>query len=188
MFIVAYVLLGLRGRATIIEGTELATIWPAAGVAVLWLMVRGAAPLSLDTALLAVTSFLVNWLTGAPLWLALLLTATNLAQTLVVVMLLRRTLPTPTTVGAIDAPRRLARYLANVGIGVLAGTALGIVGLGVAGQPASLLDASLWFGRNLCGILVPTTVGLLLIQYFSEPHPRPKLWRGTRWELGRLAW
>ena len=52
VFIVAYVLLGLRGRATIIEGTELATIWPAAGVAVLWLMVRGAAPLSLDTALL----------------------------------------------------------------------------------------------------------------------------------------
>ncbi len=184
VFVVAYVLLGLRGRATIIEGTELATIWPAAGVAVLWLIVRGAAPLSLDTALLAVTSFLVNWLTGAPLWLALLLTTTNLAQTLVVVALMRRTLPPRTTVGAIDAPRRLARYLASVGIGVLAGTALGIVGLGVAGQPASLLDASLWFGRNACGILVLTTVGLLLIQYFSEPHPRPKLWRGTRWEFG----
>jgi signal transduction histidine kinase len=184
VFVVAYVVLGLRGRATIIDGTELATIWPAAGVAVLWLMVRRAAPLSLDTALLAGTSFLVNWLTGAPLWLALLLTTTNIAQTLVVVALMRRTLPPRTTAGAIDAPRRLARYLASVGIGVLAGTALGIVGLGVAGQPVSLLDASLWFGRNVCGILVLTTVGLLLVQYFSEPHPRPKLWRGTRWEFG----
>ena len=67
---------------------------------------------------------------------------------------------------------------------MLAGTALGIVGLGVAGQPASLLDASLWFGRNACGILVLTTVGLLLIQYFSEPHPRRQVVARHRWEFG----
>ncbi len=184
VFIAAFILLGLRGRATIIEGTDLATIWPAAGVAVLWLMVRGAAPLSVDTALLAATTFLVNALTGAPPWLSGLLMVTGTVQTLVVVGLLRRTLPGRSTVGAVDAPRRLARYLASVGIGVLVGTFIGVSGRRLAGEPDGLLDAALWFGRNACGILVLSTVGLLLLQYFSEPRPRPKLWRGTRAEFG----
>lgn len=182
IFVVAFAVFGLVGRATTIPGTHLATVWPAAGISVLWLLVRQARPLSIDTALLAVVTFLVNALTGAPGWLSFLLVVTNVVQTVVVVELMRRFLPELWGCGgtrAIDAPRRLARYLACVAVGTLVGTAVGVLGWdGLVRHDIDLVETCLWFGRNVGGILVVTTAGLLVLQYVSMPRPRPPLWDG----------
>ena len=50
-FALLYVVLGLVGRSTTIEGTPFGLVWPAGGVAVLWFLVRGARALSVDTGL-----------------------------------------------------------------------------------------------------------------------------------------
>src|SRR5512141_509209 len=80
-FALLYVSLGFVGRSTIIDGTTFALIWPAGGVAVLWFLVRGARTLSVDTVLLAACTLGVNWATGAPLEVSLVLVATNVLQT-----------------------------------------------------------------------------------------------------------
>ena len=58
--------LGFMGRATVIAGTDLAAVWPAAGVRVVWLLVRQAGPLSLDTALLFGAMLASALLSGYP--------------------------------------------------------------------------------------------------------------------------
>jgi signal transduction histidine kinase len=185
-FLVAGLALGFMGRATLIEGTDLAAVWPAAGVGVVWLLVRQARPLSLDTALLGgamITSALVS---GFPWWLALSLPTTHLLQTIVIVELMRRALPELWGCGgteAIDSPRRMTRYLACVGTGVLVSTVVGVSWWRLAGHDADFSLALLWFGRNACGVLVVATALLLLLQYLDQSRPRRKQWAGSGLEF-----
>ena len=51
-FLVIPGVLGL-GRTTLLPGAEFASVRPSAGITVLWLLVRRARPLSLDTGLLS---------------------------------------------------------------------------------------------------------------------------------------
>ena len=175
------------GRATIIAGTDLAAVWPAAGVAVVWLLVRQAGPLSIDTALLGGDhGRLGPGVRVSPLWLALSLPITHLLQTIIIVELMRRALPELWGCGgteAIDSPRRLARYLACVGAGVLVSTVVGVSWWRLAGQEADLSLALLWFGRNACGVLVVATALLLLLQYLDQPRPRRQQWAGSGLEF-----
>lgn len=177
-FAAAYLAAGFLGRQTILEDTSFSLIWPAAGVAVLWFLVQRAGLLGLDAALLAVVSFSANWFTGAPIDLALLLTVTNLVQTLVAVALLRRWCPGLWGTGGerpLDSPKVTAWYLAAASAGMLAGTVLGVVGTNLIGGEAGLVQGVLWFDRNLCGVLGVTTLGLLVGQRLSAPRPQPPL-------------
>ena len=186
-FLVAATVVGLVARTTRVEGTPLAAAWPSAGIAVLWLLVRRASPISVDTALLAGTMFSFGVLLDIPVWQALLLSFAHALQAIVVVVLLRLALPELWGCGgthAIVSPPRLARYFACAGTGVLVSTVVGVSGWRLAGEPGGILDACLWFGRNACGILLVTTAGQLLFQRFSQPRPRPRLWNGSGWELG----
>jgi signal transduction histidine kinase len=185
-FLVAGSLLGLLGRGTVIPGTDLAAVWPAAGIGVVWLLVRQAGPLSLDTAILTGAMFALAIASGMPLWLSLAMPLTNTLQTVVIVELMRRALPELWGCGggeALDSPRRLARYLACVGTGVLVSTVVGISWRELAGERVDLAIALLWFGRNACGVLVVATALLLLLQYLAQPRPRPRQWGGSRVEF-----
>ncbi len=185
-FLVAGSVLGLLGRSTIIPGTDLAAVWPAAGIAVVWLLVRQAGPLSIDTALLGGTMFALALASGMPLWLAVSLPVTHLLQTVIIVELMRRALPELWGCGgteAIDSPRRLARYLGCVGAGVLVSTVVGMSWWRLAGEEADLSLALLWFGRNACGVLVVATALLLLMQYLDQSPPRRRQWAGSRLEF-----
>src|SRR6476469_3018591 len=79
-FAVVVVALGLIGRATIIEGAPFGSIWPAGGIAVLWFLVRHPRLLSVDSLLLAASSFTISASAGAPPALSLLLAVANVVQ------------------------------------------------------------------------------------------------------------
>lgn len=176
--VLLYVALGLAGRSTVIEGTTLALVWPAGGVAVLWFLLRAARPLSVDTALLAACVLGVNWATGASVGIGLVLVVTNVLQTLLGVTLLRRWCPQLWGCGgdrALDSPRILLRYVAAAMVATAAGAVVGAVATGLIRGDFDALGGLLWFGRNLGSVLTMTTLGLLLGQRYSKPAPRTPL-------------
>lgn len=177
-FALAYLAAGFLGRQTILDGTTFSLIWPAAGVAVLWLVVQQSGPLSLDTAALALVSFAANWFTGAPLEIALILMVTNTVQTVVTILVLRRWCPNLWGVGgdrSLDSPKVTAWYLGAISVGMAAGMSIGVAGTELTGGSAGVLQAVLWFDRNLCGVLAVTTLGLMVGQRLERPRPRPPL-------------
>lgn len=174
-FALLYVVLGLVGRSTTIEGTPFGLVWPAGGVAVLWFLVRGAQARSVDTAVLVLASFVVNWVTGASPGISAVLVATNVLQTLLAVALLRRWCPRLWGCGgdhALDSPRVLARYLAAMSLATAAGALLGMTAFAAIEGHLHAMGGVLWFGRNLCSVLTVTTLGLLLGQRFAGGRPR----------------
>ena len=72
----------LLGRATRLDGSSLSLVWPAAGVALLWLLLSWSRPAVLrrDALLLMGATVAINLATGAPRHLALVFAATNLLQ------------------------------------------------------------------------------------------------------------
>ena len=170
-FAAAFVLMAMVGRATIPAGTDFGLVWPAGGVAVLWLLLTRAGPASVDVGVLAVMAFTVNYGTGAPVDLALVLLATNVVQAVVATEVLRRVCPDLWGCGGVEplaSSSTLARMLlAFVGATVL-GALIGYVGFSIVVGEMSGADFLLWMGRNLCGLLVVTTFGLLWGQRLGE--------------------
>lgn len=178
VFAVAYLAAGVVGRQAVLDGTTFALVWPAAGVAVLWLLIQRAGLLSPDTLVLAVVSFAANFLTGAPVEIALLLMVTNVAQSVVAVVLLRRWCSDLWGAGgarALDSPILAARYLGAAAVGMGAGTVLGVAGTRLIGGEPGLLQGLLWFDRNLTGVLAVTTLALLVGHRLTSPRPRQPL-------------
>ncbi|GEA87723.1 hypothetical protein Q760_01130 [Cellulomonas cellasea DSM 20118] len=80
-FAAIYAGAALVGRLTVLEGGEVSLVWPAAGVAVLWLAVRANGSLPrIDLAVLAAVTWVVNVMTGTPPPEALVLSAASVAQ------------------------------------------------------------------------------------------------------------
>ena len=143
--------LGLASRTTLLPEAEFATVWPSAGVTVLWLLVRQAAPLSIDTALMFASMLGFALLMDIPEWMAVAIACAHTLQTLVVVALLRRFVPDLWGCGGdrpLDSPRMLAAYLASIAAGVLVSAAAVTVVWTAAGDPDTWLDVLLWTARN----------------------------------------
>ena len=185
-FLVAGSIAGFAGRATQIEGTDIAALWPASGVVLAWFVVRRVTWRSVDSVLYFAAMLVAALATGIPTGDAFVLALAHWSQGVVAVELLRRALPELddgyTTITR-DAPRRLARYLASVGTGALVSTVVWISGWRLLGHEGSIFEASLWFGRNACGTVVVGTALLLLIRYLARPRPRPRLSSKGRLEL-----
>src|SRR5688572_11663548 len=77
-------------KTTVLPETEFATVWPSAGDTVLWLLVRRAALVSIDTAVMFAAMLAGGLVTGIPVWMAVALAVTHTMQSLIVVTLLRR--------------------------------------------------------------------------------------------------
>lgn len=157
-FAALFVVAALLGRQSVLPGTELALVWPAAGVAAAWLSVNGWSRwVLLDVALLFALSAAVNGLTGAGPGLALGLAFATVVQTLAFGLLVTRWCPGWWGFGD-DPPPGVARLPE---LGYLAAAALlSAVASAVLG-PAAVISVSdtsweqvaSWVLRNGTGVL-----------------------------------
>lgn len=181
LWALGYVVAGLVGALTRPEGSQLALLWPAAGVALLWMRHAtqdGRRPWW-DGALLAVVATALNDLTGLPLGLAVGLGLVNTVQGLVgaaVLLWARRRWATDR--------RLLCRYAALI-LAVLAGAATSapimvlvraLVGLG--GEPWWEQVVS-WTTRNAVCSAVVATAGMALVS--RDRHPVRRLELAAFW-------
>nr|WP_258562665.1 ATP-binding protein [Nocardioides sp. MAH-18] len=156
-------------------------LWPAGGLPIVWLLVRGARVVSIDSLLMAGALYLVNLLVGAEPALAAVFAVSNVVQTWLAVALLRRWCPEVWGCGGsrgLDTPRTIARlggtlFLA-LGIGAVVGVAASaaVPSLGLAFDP---VDSLLWFGRNLGSALVVVPLAIMVGHRITSPGPRPSL-------------
>ena len=166
-FFTAYVVTGLLGRRTIIDEGSLSLVWPAAGVAVLWLLAsRTWRERWLDLALLAAATGVVNGLTGASVGLTAVFVVTNVVQAVVATWLLRRGAATLWGAGGGGTLTTAARFSALVSAAFAAavvGAAIGAGGTWLVADMASWPRTLLWWGRNFTGILAVVALGHLLL-------------------------
>ncbi|GAA3236159.1 ATP-binding protein [Dactylosporangium siamense] len=168
------------GRLTIMDGTSLSLVWPAAGVTVLWFSMQRRARLRwADPLMLAAITLAVNMATGAPLVLALWFVAANLTQVAVFLRVHARLSPQLWGAGG-DAPLSRAtdlwRLLFATVAGTLAGAAIGPPAVWLVSGHVSWVDAAVWFTRNTVSILLIAAVGLRVGHH----------WRGG-WQVRRIS-
>jgi PAS domain S-box-containing protein len=183
---VAFVGAALLGRSTIPEGTHFGLIWPAGGVAVLWLLLTRARPLSVDVAALGVLAFAVNYATGASPALATVLMVTNVVQAVAATETLRRLCPKLWGCGGnapLNTPKQLLLMVLSFVEAATLATLIGYVGYGLVVGEMPLDEFLLWLGRNLCGLLVIVTLGMLSGHWWQSRHD-PELPRPTGGEPG----
>ena len=156
------------GYAAVLTG---AAAFTAAGVAMLWFLLRDARLPGSDLLALAVAAFLVNFLTGAPFVLALVLCATNVVQVVAHLVLLRR--HAPWTVGArprIDDLETLVTLGWTTAVAAGLAVALGGAGVALVTQvPAVPAELAVWFGRLFAGSVVVVSAGIVAVQCWQSP-------------------
>ena len=170
VFAAAYVAAAYVGRLTTFADTPFALIWPAAGVAVVWFLVRGAGIASIDAALLAACAFATNASTGVSVAQSVVLALTNVVQTWVAVVLLRRWCGELWGCGgtrALDSPRLTIRYVGALAGGMLVGVVVGVIGTYAVQNDLTLTRGVLWFDRNGFCILYKRLHGAR----FETPEP-----------------
>ena len=184
-FAVAYAVLGVVARLTVVDGQTVSLVWPGAGVAVLWLLAES--PRAQWRAL--VPLFLVHAgvarVTGAPDPLVVLGAVSAVCQTWVCVALLRRWCPTLLGAGgtaSFRSPRTLARTCAAAVLGSAVGAAIGAVGVWASGEALDGWVVQAWFARHFTGILVVGCVGHLAWEWRTQ-HVAPRARGGHRTEL-----
>lgn len=195
VWVPVFVAAGVLGRLTIIDGGAMSLVWPAAGVAAIWLASATRRTLPVDVVVLSAAVFAVNLVTGAPVALALLFVVTNLVQVSCFVLPMRRLRPGLYLFGGTDPVATLRDLSAIAGCAVVAsavGAAVGSAGVAVLGlQPLGLSSAAVWWGRNSAGMVVVGLLGLLLLHCAAVrtgqvPAPRVAAPRRTRAEVAAL--
>ncbi|NIZ90118.1 diguanylate cyclase domain-containing protein [Kineococcus rubinsiae] len=156
----------LLGRLTVMDGTSLSLVWPAAGVAAAWFAVqRDAGTRPLDVALLAVITWSLNVATGTGAVLAVFFVAANLVQVEVFVVLLRRWCPGLWGSGGsapLTGTRTLARLLAAAVVATAAGALVGPTAAALDTGRWSWLVVAVWLVRNTVAVLLVTVAALRL--------------------------
>ncbi|QSR30737.1 hypothetical protein CFI00_09575 [Nocardioides sp. S5] len=187
-FAVAYVALALVGRATVLPGSSVSLVWPAAGVAVLWLLAERSDRQVRVLLLVAVLLGVVLAVTGADVPLVLLGGAGVAVQTWLVVALVRRWCPTLIGAGGEDSVHTLRTLAVGTGA-VLVACAVGAVlltlALWAAGDDPDLGDAVLVWGRQVAGTIVIGSVGHLAWEW-RRGHADPRVGGGGHAELAVL--
>jgi signal transduction histidine kinase len=163
---VAYFLLGLLGRATITDGEVLSLVWPAAGAAMLLFGLTALSRWWLVSVLIAVSTVVLNLLTGASWTQVWIFVVSNVAQAICAVLLLRATVPHLRGAGGDQPLERLRDFwpiVAASAVGSLLGSVIGAVGRGLLLSDWSWVDFAVWWGRNTVGCIVIGTTGILLL-------------------------
>lgn len=157
-FALYFVVAALLGRWSHLPGTELAIVWPAAGVAAAWLAVTGWRRwLVVDVVVLFALSMVVNDLTGASSRLAFGLGLATVVQTLVFGLLITRWCPSWWGFGE-EPPLGVGRlrdfgYLASAAFLAAAASALLGPALVLSVTDASWEQLASWVLRNATAIV-----------------------------------
>lgn len=134
-FSAAYALSVVAGRATRLAGGEVALVWPAAAVAIVWVLVlqqRGRRERAAHLVALGALTFAVNIATGAPVPLSAWFALVNVAQAVVTVAVLTYRREEVVLHDPVDLVRLLAAVAAGTGCAALLATT----------YMATVLDAS----------------------------------------------
>jgi diguanylate cyclase (GGDEF)-like protein/PAS domain S-box-containing protein len=178
-FAIVYVSAVALGRSTRLDGTQLALVWPAAGVAVAWLASswRTGARLWVDVVLLLAATAAANAATGAPAGIALVFGAANTVQALVACAIFARIHPGG---WRLTSFRALGALVAGAAGGAAVSAAVGPASAGLGIVPAWPVAPEVWVLRNAVSVLVVAAVILRVV----GDGARPSLRRSTRgWEF-----
>ncbi len=170
LFSLLYVVAALIGRQSVVPGSTLALVWPAAGVVAVWFATLGwSRTLLVDVVVLFAVATGVNTATGANLWLGLSLGWAAVVQALVFGVLLSRS--SPHLWGRLDESSGLRR-LVDVGH-VLTATVVSTVASALVGPAVVLsvvegnaLIAVSWVVRNSVSVLALLPFGVFLVIRF----------------------
>ncbi|GAB7191410.1 hypothetical protein NUM3379_21170 [Kineococcus sp. NUM-3379] len=187
------------GRLTVMDGTSLSLVWPAAGVAALWFAAQRAAGTRVfDLAALAAATLLLNVATGSSWLLAACFVVANVVQVTVFGALFARWCPQAWGAGgreALTGSGQLARLLAAATVGTAAGCALGPTSVWLLTGHWSWLTAAVWMTRNTASVVLVAAVGFRVGAVLTARRARrrgtraarvPVLWP-TGWRLVELA-
>lgn len=189
LFAACHMALVLLGRATVVDGASVSIFWPAAGVVLLWLLAESTRRWPLVLAVVGVELAFGLGLTGAPAVFVATGVLSVWAQSLVVVVAVRHTMPWLLGAGGhetVRSPRALAAVTALVVLGCLVGAAIGTAGLWATDTDPDVGQYLLWWGRQVAGAMVVGSVGHLGWEWFTD-RPPPRAYGGGRRELGVLA-
>lgn len=187
-FAVAYFVVGVVARLTVVEGQTVSLVWPGAGIAMLWLLAEDPRRQARVLVPLAAIHAGITGLTGAPGMIVLLGSLSVAVQTWLTVALLRRWCPTLLGAGGTESfrsPRTLARTCGAAALGSAVGAAIGTCGVLAAGAGWDVWVPESWFARHFTGILVVGCVGHLAWEWHTQ-HVAPRTRGGSRLELSLL--
>ncbi|MEV4706383.1 ATP-binding protein [Actinoplanes sp. NPDC049316] len=165
-FAALYLLATWAGRQTIMDGTNLSLVWPAAGISAVWFLAQHRSRWrAVDVLALSVVTYAVNTATGATPVPALWFVVANVLQAELFGVLFRRWLPHLWGGGGSRPMSRLpelwrlmaAAFLAT-GAGALIGPTAAWIVDGVYSVPAT----AVWLTRNTVSILLIGVAGLRL--------------------------
>lgn len=152
------------GRLTVMDGTSLSLVWPAAGVAALWFCVqRTSGTRWLDYSALALITFTINYATGAGAPLSACFVVANVVQVAVLVALLPRWVPALWGAGGTEpltGLRQLLLVLCAAVVATAAGALVGPTSVWALTGHWSWLTTAVWMFRNTTSVLLILTMGL----------------------------
>ena len=189
-FAVAYAVLALAARGTVVDGGgPTSLVWPAAGVAALWLLAaHTTAGLVRGVLGIAAVQALVMLVTGATPSLSLVTVLACVTQAWLVVVLVRRYCPTLLGAGGGDSvhePAILARGTICALVATLAGALIGGTGLAIETGAWEWTPFITWFGRTFAGLMVVGATGHLIWERIRSGR-RFDLGTGRRGELALM--
>jgi len=191
VFAVLNVAAGVLGRSTIVAGAEVSLVWPAAGVAVLWLVTRARRPWPwLDPLVLALSTGAVVAATGASLVTAGIGALAAAAQAVVCVTVLARRAP---YVWASRGTRQLRRvpdlwwFVFGAALSSVLTAPLVELAVVAGGGPWTGQAGLLWCARNTVAIVGIGTLGFTVGAWLHERARRSPAERIVWWTEGNGA-
>lgn len=162
---VCIVVAGYLGRTTVIGGHGLSLVWPAIGVAGVWIASGNRRTWPTDVIALIAAITIVTATTGADLPRVVIFLGTNLTQTAVFVGLTRRLTPNLWGLGGSAPLQRLTdlgRLTLSAGLSGIAGLTTGFLGAALLlGKVVDSGTLAVWWGRNTVALLVITVLAVL---------------------------
>ncbi|MFC4068816.1 ATP-binding protein [Actinoplanes subglobosus] len=190
LFATAYVLATVAGRMTVMDGTNLSMVWPAAGVLVLWFCAqRHSRTRWADVVALVAITAVVNLSTGASPRLTLVFVIANLSQITLFMYLFHRWQPHLWGAGGRQELTRLRDLWVLLGAAATSttlGAALGTTGMWLINGNLAWSSGAVWLARNTASVLLIGAAGLRLSYSW---HHRPIGWTwGTSWRWAAELW
>ncbi|MGO4255258.1 ATP-binding protein [Marmoricola sp. RAF53] len=162
-----FLLTGYAGRATVLHDGGASLVWPAIGVAALWLGSGNRRTWPADVTALVLASVVIYLTTGVSVAYTVVFLVMTLVQLFVFIALVRRQVPGLWGFGGAEPLQRvgqLGRLALAAALSGLAATAVGgLVATLVSGRPDAATLGVLW-GRNAVALVVVTTLGVLIGQ------------------------